>query len=90
MHTASPFLIKIPKDENELIRPAVEGTLTVMKAALKYKVKRVVVTSSISAIAITKDLKKKEFNTDDWSDISIANPYDKSKTLAERAAWDFL
>ena len=50
VHTASPFPEAIPKDENVLIKPAVEGTLTVMRAALKNKVKRVVITSSVAAI----------------------------------------
>ena len=51
VHTASPFPIEKPSDENVLIKPAVEGTLAVMKAARLNKVKRVVVTSSIAAIS---------------------------------------
>ena len=50
VHTASPFPLETPKDENTLIRPAVEGTLAVMRAAHKHKVKRVVITSSVAAI----------------------------------------
>ena len=50
IHTASPFPIEAPKDENVLIRPAVEGTLAAVKAAHKYKVKRIVITSSVAAI----------------------------------------
>ncbi len=50
VHTASPFPLVPPKDENDLIKPAVEGTLAVVKAAHKYKVKRVVITSSCAAI----------------------------------------
>ena len=50
VHTASPFTMDIPKDENVLVKPAVEGTLAVMRAAHKYKIKRVVLTSSIVAI----------------------------------------
>lgn len=50
VHTASPFPLESPKDENVLIRPAVEGTLAVMRAAHKHKVKRVVITSSVAAI----------------------------------------
>jgi nucleoside-diphosphate-sugar epimerase len=80
-----------PSDENILIRPAVEGTLAVMKAAHKHKVKRVVITSSCASIMIQKEENSKPVYTEqDWSDVTIAAPYEKSKTLAERAAWDFL
>ena len=54
MHTASPFVLNPPKDENELIRPAVEGTLAVVRAAHKHKVKRVVITSSVVSIMVQK------------------------------------
>jgi dihydroflavonol-4-reductase len=50
VHTASPFVIAQPKNENDLITPAVEGTLAVMRACHKFKVKRVVITSSIATI----------------------------------------
>ncbi len=91
VHTASPFPLKIPDDENLLIRPAVEGTLAVVKAAHKYKVKRVVITSSIVSIKEKKPEDMKEmYDENDWSDVSVAKPYPKSKTLAEKAAWDFL
>ena len=55
VHTASPFVLNSPKDESDLIRPAVEGTLAVMRAAHKYKVKRVVITSSVVAIMVQKE-----------------------------------
>lgn len=58
VHVASPFTTEIPKDDNVLIKPAVEGTMSVMRAAHKHKVKRVVVTSSIYSIQFTKDKKK--------------------------------
>lgn len=54
VHTASPFTLNPPKDENELIRPAVEGTLAVVRAAHKHKVKRVVITSSVVSIMVHK------------------------------------
>jgi dihydroflavonol-4-reductase len=54
VHTASPFVLNPPKDENELIRPAVEGTLAVVRAAHKHKVKRVVITSSVVSIMVHK------------------------------------
>ena len=94
MHTASPFPIASPKDENELIRPAVDGTLRALKAAHQAGVTRVVLTSSVAAIYGT-DLPadKTEFDEFDWTDITHPvgqMAYTKSKTLAERAAWDFI
>lgn len=94
MHTASPFPIASPKDENELIRPAVDGTLRALKAAKKAGVKRVVLTSSVAAI-YGSDLPedKAAFDESMWSDVThpvgrVA--YTKSKTLAEEAAWTFV
>ena len=94
MHTASPFPIASPKDENELIRPAVEGTLRALRAAHKAGVTRVVLTSSVAAIYGT-DLPtgKTEFDESNWTEITHPvgqMAYTKSKTLAERAAWDFI
>jgi dihydroflavonol-4-reductase len=65
-----------------LIRPAVDGTLAIMKAARLNKVKRVVVTSSVAAI-FYQNIVKDTFTADDWSDIKITEAYAKSKTLAE-------
>lgn len=91
VHTASPFPSKPPKDENELIRPAVEGTLAVMRAAHQHKVKRVVITSSAVAIMHPRHEDEKEiYNEGDWSHVDACEAYDKSKLLAEKAAWDFL
>ncbi len=94
MHTASPFPIASPKDENELIRPAVDGTLRAMKAAHAAGVKRVILTSSYAAI-YGCDLPAGFTQYDEtlWTDVQhpvgrVA--YTKSKTLAERAAWDFV
>ena len=89
VHTASPAPIVMPKDENVLIKPAVNGTMAIMKAAHKNGVKRVVITSSISAISTTHDPTKTEFTVADWSDLTNADPYDKSKTMAEKSDWDF-
>jgi dihydroflavonol-4-reductase len=88
VHTASPFPGTAPKDENVLIKPAVEGTLAVMRAAHKHKVKRVVITSSVAAMMVGNH--DKEINEEDWSVIAECKPYEKSKTMAEKAAWDFL
>jgi len=91
VHTASPFPDNQPKDENVLIKPAVEGTLAVMRAAHKHKVKRVVITSSVASIMMKTNTNKKDsYNEDDWSDLEACGAYEKSKTLAEKAAWDFL
>ena len=94
IHSASPFPIASPKDENELVRPAVEGTLRALKAAHKAGVKRVILTSSVAAIYGT-DLPegKTEFDETFWSDpehIVGRVAYTKSKTLAEKAAWDYI
>lgn len=90
LHTASPFPLSSPKDENDLIRPAVEGTRRALRAAQAAGVARVVLTSSVAAIS-AKD-KRGAFTEEDWTDVTHpeATAYTKSKTLAERAAWDFV
>jgi nucleoside-diphosphate-sugar epimerase len=81
----------LPKDENVMIRPAVEGTLAVLRAAHKHKIKRVVVTSSLSSIVMKNANNVKDiYDENDWSDLEACSAYDKSKTMAERAAWDYL
>jgi len=91
LHIASPFVIKDPKDENELIKPAVEGTLRALKAAKKAGVKRVVLTSSTASMSGGKEGLIK-LNQDSWTDVNGKNvtAYFKSKTLAEKSAWDFI
>ena len=91
-HVASPFPIAQPKDENELIRPAVDGTLRVLKAARDAGVKRVVQTSSFAAVGYGHGHRDTEYDETDWTDVNgpAVQPYMKSKTLAERAAWDFV
>ena len=87
MHVASPFVLAEPKDENELITPAVEGTRRVVSAAQRAGVRRVVLTSSVVAMIAGKPSGR--YGTDAWSDTSAnIGAYAKSKTLAERAAWD--
>ena len=61
-----------------------------MRAAHKYKVQRVVITSSVAAIYRNADKKKTHFTVEDWTDLKIASAYEKSKTMAEKAGWDFL
>jgi dihydroflavonol-4-reductase len=91
-HVASPFPLAQPKDENDLIRPAVDGTLRVLRAARDAGVKRVVVTSSYAAIGYGHGKGEKVFTEEDWTDLEGpgVQAYQKSKTLAERAAWDFI
>ena len=86
VHVASPFVTAEPKDENELIAPAVEGTKRVVAAAQRAGVKRLVLTSSTFAVIAGKD--SGTYGPDSWSDTGGAiGAYAKSKTLAERAAW---
>lgn len=91
-HTASPFPLDAPKDEAELITPAREGTLRVLKAARDAGAKRVVVTSSFAAIGYGHPSRDAAFTEADWTVIDgpDTQAYMKSKTLAERAAWDFI
>lgn len=88
IHTASPFPIAQPKDENDLIRPAVQGTERVLRAAAAVGVTRVVLTSSV--VAILNEAKIGVQTEDDWCDVTIptTTAYGKSKTLAERRAWE--
>ncbi len=92
LHVASPFLIVVPKDENELIIPAREGTLRVLRASRDAGVKRVVVTSSFVAVGYGHEPRAKPFTETDWTNLEGdgVNGYAKSKTLAEKAAWDFI
>jgi nucleoside-diphosphate-sugar epimerase len=91
LHVASPMPLESPKDENDLIRPAREGTLRVLRAARDAGVQRVVVTSSTAAIAYGHEPRSQPFDETDWTNLAGADvhAYIKSKTLAERAAWDF-
>jgi dihydroflavonol-4-reductase len=92
-HVASPFPAVHPKDENELIRPARDGALRVLKAAKSAGVKRVVMTSSMAAIAYGHGDARAEVSDETmWSnpDGPDNTPYTKSKTIAERAAWDYV
>ncbi len=92
LHVASPFVIETPKDENELIRPAVDGTMRALKAAISAGAKRFVQTSSIAAIMAGHGARTRPFTEDDWTivDGPHVSAYEKSKTLAERAARDYL
>ncbi|MGF6313223.1 dihydroflavonol-4-reductase [Bradyrhizobium sp. i1.8.4] len=92
LHVASPLGAHVPEDENELIVPAREGTLRVLRAARDAGVKRVVITSSFAAIGYGHAPQAKPFDETVWSNLDgpDVQAYPKSKTLAERAAWDFV
>jgi len=91
IHTASPFSLREPKDPEEMIKPAVDGTLNVLKACADAgTVKRVVLTSSFASVMGDRSAPKM-YNEDDWTDPSLnISTYNKSKTLAEKAAWEFV
>jgi dihydroflavonol-4-reductase len=92
LHVASPFPLGVPKDENELIVPARDGALRVLKAARAAGVRRVVLTSSFAAIGYGHPPQTAPFDETSWTDVNgpRVRAYAKSKTLAERAAWDFV
>ncbi len=91
LHVASPFPAQAPKDENELIIPARDGALRVLRAAQQAGVKRTVLTSSFAAVGYSNNTKNHIFTEADWTDSNIPLPaYIKSKTVAEKAAWDFI
>lgn len=91
LHVASPFPAQDPKDEDELIIPARDGALRVLKASRDAGVKRVVLTSSFAAVGYSRDAKNHVFTEKDWTDLDAPLPaYIKSKTVAEKSAWEFI
>jgi dihydroflavonol-4-reductase len=93
LHTASPFVIQMPADKTELIRPAIEGTERALNAGLKAGVERIVLTSSMAAIAYGHDRSRSApFTAADWTDLEGrgCNAYVESKTRAERRAWEIM
>jgi dihydroflavonol-4-reductase len=92
LHVASPFPPVQPKDPDELIVPAREGTLRVLRASLDAGVERVVVTSSVAAVSGGRKTHPGPLDERDWSDPDNPKltPYARSKTIAERAAWDLV
>ncbi|MEH6525056.1 MAG: NAD-dependent epimerase/dehydratase family protein [Sneathiella sp.] len=90
LHMASPLPVEQPEDENDLIIPARDGALRALKAAVAAQVSRIVMTSSIASVSGGLD-STATFNESHWSDITQdIGPYPKSKTIAERAAWDYI
>ncbi|WP_426625167.1 SDR family oxidoreductase [Leifsonia sp. McL0607] len=93
LHVASPFPMTEPKDQDELVRPAREGALRVLRAARDAGVERVVLTSSFAAIGYGHAPTDRPFTEVDWTELDSGRPisaYVRSKTLAEQAAWAFI
>lgn len=92
LHVASPFVTGTPEHEDDLIVPARDGTLRVLAAARAAGVRRVVMTSSFAAIGYGHGPRAAAFTEADWTDTTQPDveAYIKSKTVAERAAWDFM
>ncbi|MBB5058460.1 dihydroflavonol-4-reductase [Granulicella aggregans] len=92
LHVASPFPPRAPKHEDELIIPAREGALRVLRAARDSGVERVVMTSSFAAVGYGHKPRTAIFTEADWTDLTGSGvaAYPKSKTIAERAAWEFI
>ncbi|MEF9479140.1 aldehyde reductase [Chryseobacterium sp. 1B4] len=91
LHVASPFPAQDPKDENELIIPARDGALRVLKASRDAGVKRVVLTSSFAAVGYSINNENHIFTEEDWTDPNAELlAYIKSKTIAEQSAWEFI
>lgn len=92
LSVASPVFFDKPKDQEEAIRPAKEGILRVLKFAKKAGVKRVVMTSNFGAIGFTQFDKNRTTTEADWTNTNnkSVSVYERSKTLAEQAAWEFI
>lgn len=92
LHVASPIFLKLPKHEDEMIRPAVDGTIRVLRAARDAGVKRVVMTSNFGAVGYSHSDKNTLITEESWTDPNEKglSPYNKSKVLAEKAAWSFI
>jgi dihydroflavonol-4-reductase len=92
LHLASPFPSTMPRDEDELVKPAREGTLRLLRAARDAGVQRVVLTSSFVAVGYGVPVPPAPFDEKHWTNVKGRNvtAYAKSKTLAEQAAWEFV
>ncbi|MXP09315.1 NAD-dependent epimerase/dehydratase family protein [Pseudoblastomonas halimionae] len=91
-HVASPIAVGTPKDEDEMIVPAREGAIRALRFAKEAGVARFVQTSSVAAVSYGSDAKTRTVDESDWTDITHAETgaYAKSKTIAERAARDWV
>jgi dihydroflavonol-4-reductase len=91
LHMASPYVIDVKDPQRDLVAPAVEGTLAMLRASARSpRIRRVVLTSSMAAITDEPD--GRVLTENDWNEKSSStrNPYYFSKAMAERAAWDFM
>ena len=92
LHVASPLPTRAPRDDDELVRPARDGAVRVLTAARDAGVARVVMTSSTAAVAYGHGGRSRPFTEADWSDPgdrTDSSAYERSKMIAERAAWDW-
>ena len=91
MHTASPYVLNVTDPQRDLVDPAVLGTRNVLASCERARAARVVLTSSMAAITDEPE-SDRVLTEDDWNTKSSLerNPYYYAKTLAERAAWDFV
>jgi dihydroflavonol-4-reductase len=92
LHVESPIPSESPNDDDELVRPARDGALRVLKAARDAGVRRVVMTSSSAAVCYGHGGRSKPYTEADWSDPkdrTDSSAYERSKMIAERAAWDW-
>lgn len=92
LHIASPIFLRLPRNEDEMIRPAVAGTRRVLQAARDAGVKRVVMTSNFGAVGYSHKDPRRPITEDSWTDPNEKglSAYNKSKVLAEQAAWAFM
>ncbi len=91
VHVASPTLTSIPRTEDEMVGPARGGALRVIKAARDAGIRRVVLTSAFGAVGYGHAPRATPFTEEDWTDLTADLPiYQRSKTLAERASWEFV
>lgn len=92
LSVASPVFFNKPKHEEEAIRPAVDGILRILRFAKKEGVQRVVMTSNFGAVGFSQTNKNRETTEADWTDVQTKglSVYERSKTIAEKAAWDFI
>ncbi|HVF15644.1 MAG TPA: NAD-dependent epimerase/dehydratase family protein, partial [Steroidobacteraceae bacterium] len=92
LHVASPVPTAAPKHDDDIIVPARDGTLRVLRAARDANVRRVVLTSSFAAVGYGHPPRTTAFDESSWTNLEVPglNAYVKSKTIAERAAWDFV
>lgn len=92
LHVASPIHLELPKHEDDMIRPAVDGALRVLKAARDAGVQRVVMTSNFGAVGYSHKDKTTLITEDSWTNPNEKglSAYNRSKVLAERAAWDLM